>query len=54
MSEQRKYREKTFGLSNYRKAIKRKERNRRLLGLVVGLLCIIGAGYLFFNGGINV
>jgi len=51
LSKQAKYREKTYGLSNYRLGLKRKERNRRLIGLGVAVAFLIIAGYLFFNNG---
>ena len=51
MSKQAEYRRKTYGLSNYRKGLQRKERNRRLLGLGVAIVFLIVAGFLFFNNG---
>jgi len=51
MSKQAEYRRKTYGLSNYRKGLQRKERNRRLIGLGVAVLFLIVAGFLFFNYG---
>jgi hypothetical protein len=51
LSKQAEYRRKTYGLSNYRKGLQRKERNRRLLGLGVAIAFLIIAGYLFFNNG---
>ncbi len=51
MSKQAEYRRKTYGLSNYRKGLLRKERNRRLIGLGVAILFLCIAGYLFFYYG---
>jgi len=51
MSKQAEYRRKTYGLSNYRKGLQRKERNRRLLGLGVAIVFLIVAGFLFLNNG---
>jgi len=51
MSKQAEYRRKTYGLSNYRKGLQRKERNRRLIGLGVAVAFLIIAGYLFLNHG---
>ena len=51
MSKQAEYRRKTYGLSNYRKGLQKKERNRRLLGLGVAIVFLIVAGFLFFNNG---
>jgi len=51
MSKQAEYRKKTYGLSNYRKGLQKKERNRRLIGLGVSVLFLIVAGFLFFNYG---
>ena len=51
MSKQSEYRRKTYGLSNYRKGLQKKERNRRLLGLGVAIIFLIVAGFLFLNNG---
>lgn len=51
MSKQAAYRKKTYGLSNYRKGLQRKERNRRLIGLGVAVAFLLIAGYLFFYNG---
>jgi len=49
MSKQAEYRKKTYGLSNYRKGLQKKERNRRLIGVVVAILFIGIAGWLFYG-----
>jgi len=49
LSKQAKYREQTYGLSNYRLGLRKKERNRRLIGLGVAVAFLIIAGYLFLN-----
>lgn len=53
MSKQAEYRKKTYGLSNYRKGLQRKERNRRLIAIGVAVAFLIIAGYLFLNGKVN-
>ena len=53
MSKQAEYRRKTYGLSNYRKGLQKKERNRRLIAIGVAVAFLIIAGYLFLNGKVN-
>jgi hypothetical protein len=53
MSKQAEYRRKTYGLSNYRKELQKKERNRRLIAIGVAVAFLIIAGYLFLNGKVN-
>ena len=49
MSKQAEYRKKTYGLSNYRKGLLKKERNRRLIGIAVAISFIGIAGWLFYG-----
>jgi hypothetical protein len=50
MNKQKEYRRKTFGISNYRKQQEKKERNRRLIGLVAGIGMITIVILIFVYG----